>query len=263
MNVKPLPPPPSRAAPPPATTAFSVTSGRLAGPQRVLLYGPGGIGKSSLAALAPVPVFLDLERGTREIESARRIELDTWTDLRACLQSPTLDGFSTVVLDTATRAEALAVAHTLATVPHEKGHRCQRTEDYGFGKGLQHIYETFDLLLSDLDRQVAAGRNVIVIAHDCVSDAPNPGGDNFIRYEPHLQSPKSGKGSIRNRVVQWADHVLFLGYDVISKDGKGRGSGTRTIHPTELPSHVAKSRILAEPMQFIKGEGRIWKEIIR
>src|SRR6185436_2846946 len=170
--------------------------------------------------------------------------------LRSVLQSKVVDDFDSIVLDSGTKAEELAIAHTLATVPHEKGGRVNSIEGYGFGKGYQHVYETFMLLLADLDRLIEKGKNVGMICHECISDVPNPAGEDFLRYEPHLQCPKSGKASIRNRVVQWADHVLFLGYDVFAEDGKGKGSGTRTIWPQERPDHVAKSRRLTEPVPW-------------
>lgn len=281
MTTKPLPPKlpprnggPSSPATAPATApatpqSFNVSSGRLAMPQRVVLYGTGGIGKSSLSALAPNPVFLDLESGTDEMD-VQRIPITDWQGLRDCLRSDILDPFQTIVIDGGTKAEELATVWTLDNVPHEKGHRVDRLEDYNFGKGLAHVYETYLLLLQDLDGQVRKGRNVILIAHDCISEVPNPVGENWIRYEPHLQSPKSGKNSIRNRVVQWASHVLFLGYDVVaSKQGKGQGGGTRTIWTQELPSHIAKTRgafnaadevPLALP--FNKGDGTIWNLIL-
>ncbi len=265
-----LPPPPKRNGG--ATTAtvetptegrFAVIGGRISGAQRVVIYGPGGVGKSTLAALAPNPVFLDIEGGTREMDVPRVSGIESFADVRACLQSGALDGFGTVVLDTATKAEEMAVAYTIQHTPHEKGHYVTSLEGYGFGKGYQHVYDTFLLLLADLDRQVRAGRNVILIAHDCIADAPNPVGEDFIRFEPHLQAPKSGKASIRNRVVQWADHVLFVGYDVIAKDGKGKGSGTRTIWTYELPDHIAKSRTVAEALPFASAQdGAIWPLVL-
>jgi len=265
------PPPPRRGAPPPAPSAgspagnggsFSVRSGKIAGAQRVVLYGPGGIGKSSLARLAPNAVFLDIEEGTRNLDAPRVEGIDSWSSLRACLQSSALDSYSTIVLDSATRAEEWAIGHTLATINNEKGDRVKSVEGYGFGKGYQHVYETFLLLLQDIDAQVRNGRSVILIAHDCTANVPNPGGEDFIRFEPHLQAPKSGKASIRERVFQWADHVLFLGYDVAVKEGKGRGAGTRTIYPAEMPTHRAKSRTLADPVVY-KGadDGAIWTSI--
>jgi hypothetical protein len=256
-----LPPPPAKNgnAVPTVAREFPITSGRISGPQRIVIYGPGGIGKSSLAALAPGNVSLDLEHGTREMDIPRVEGLETWADLRSCVQSTALDAYRTITVDTLTRAEELAIAHTLKTIPHEKGHLVSSVEGYGFGKGLQHVYETMLLLLSDLDSQIRRGRNVILICHDCTADVPNPVGDDFIRYEPHLQAPKSGKASIRNRVIQWADHVLFVGYDVIAKDGKGRGVGTRTIFTDELPDHIAKSRSVHAALPFnAPDDGAIW-----
>ena len=224
-----LPPPPAQKPPPSvsaqeeASRKFPVTSGKIDAPQKIVLYGAGGIGKSTLAALAPGAVILDIESGTRDLDAERIENIQSFAVLRACLQGDALDGYRTVVIDSATKAEELAIAQTLETVKHEKGATVSSIEGYGFGKGYQHVYDTFLLLLSDLDRQVRAGRNVVLIAHDCIDNVPNPTGDDWIRYEPHLQRPRSGKASIRNRVVQWADHVLFLGYDVVSEDGKGIG----------------------------------------
>lgn len=261
------PPPPKNASPgaAPTTGHFAVKSGRITdGPQRIVLYGPAGVGKSTLASLAPNPVFLDLEVGTRALDVPRIEGIETFADLRACIQGGVVDGYGTIVTDTATKVEEMAVAHTLATIPTDRGEFVTSVEGYGFGKGLQHVYDTFLLFLQDLDRQVRAGRSVILIVHDCTSDVPNPAGENYIRYEPRLQSPKSGKASIRHRAIEWADHVLFLGYDVnVTKQGKGHGAGTRTIWTAERPTHIAKSRTLPDtPIAYNSADdGTIWSAI--
>ncbi len=250
--------------PPPAPVARKkVAFGKIseAAGHRVVLYGPGGIGKTTLAANAPGPVaFVDLDeslprlRGQLEASGAlaniRPVSgVENWAELREALQLDGWDGIKTIAIDTLTRAEELAIAHTLDTVPHEKGHRVQRLEDYGFGKGFTHVYETFLHLLADLDRHCRAGRNVVLICHDCTTTVPNPAGDDWLRFEPRLQSPASGKASIRLRVREWADHVLFYGYDVaVTKDGKGKGCGSRTLYPAELPHCMAKSRTCANPI---------------
>jgi hypothetical protein len=192
--------------------------------------------------------------------------VDSWGDLRGILQADGWDGIGTIAIDSLTKAEELAVAHTLENVPHEKGHRVKSLEDYGFGKGLQHVFDTFLPLLADLDRHCRAGRHVVLICHDCTSTVPNPAGEDWLRYEPRLQAPKSGRASIRLRVREWADHVLFLGYDVdVNEHGKGRGAGTRTLYPSELPHCMAKSRTCAEAMAVGGGEGGdvVWERVIK
>ena len=269
------------AVPPPpvATPRRAVQFGKIheASGHRIVVYGPGGIGKTTLAAQAPGPVaFVDLDDSLPRLRAQLETSglsanilpvagVETWAALRETMQADGWDDVKTIVIDTATRGEELCVEHTLATVPHEKGHRCARLEDYGFGKGYTHVFDTFLPLLGDLDRHARAGRNIIMVCHDCTTDVPNPAGEDWLRYEPRLQSPASGKASIRLRVREWADHVLFLGYDVaVSKDGKGQGAGTRTIYPCELPHCMAKSRgALRDPVAFeAEGGAEFWKQLI-
>jgi hypothetical protein len=190
------------------------------------------------------------------------VGVHTFSDLRRALCSPGWDSVKTIALEI-TRIEEWAVKHTLATVKNEKGATASRIEEYGYGKGYQYVYETFCLLLADLDRHVFAGRNVLLIAHDCVRTVPNPGGDDWIRYEPRLQDPASGKASIRLRVKEWADHVLWLGYDMsVDKEGKAAGQGTRTIYTAELPHFMAKSRTTAETIPIVRGQD-VWGKIFK
>lgn len=232
---------------------------------RVLIYGPGGIGKTTLATGLPGPVaFFDLD------ESLARLGVDVatvaagdWAGLRAALQSDGWDEIQSIVIDTATRAEEMAVAHTLENVTAD-GKRVTSVEGYGYGKGYGYVFDTFLPLLADLDRHARAGRNVVLICHDCTSTVPNPAGEDWLRYEPRLQSPNSGKASIRLRVREWADHVLFIGYDVaVDKDGKGRGAGTRTLYTAELPHCMAKSRTTQEVIPVEGDAAAVWSRIIR
>ncbi len=270
-------PPPARPAPPPpkpaggtssvrTATEFKIETGVKRGSQKVVVYSGGGAGKTSLAeALAKVGVkalVIDLERGSYHCDVSRVDTVQTWDQLRALLASPLIDGFDALFLDSLTKAEELAVAWTLANVPHEKGHNVTSVEGYGWGKGVGHVYDTFCQLLHDLDAIVRRGKHVVCTAHECTANVPNPNGDDWIRYEPRLQAPKQGKDSIRLRVKEWCDHLLFIGYDVWSKDGKAKGSGTRTIYTTEQPTHMAKSRTLRDSIPYPLGSSEVWKQLL-
>jgi hypothetical protein len=261
---------PPLARPPTERKAVSFGQITKSAGHRIVLYGPGGIGKTTLAAQLPGPVsFIDLDEslgrlGDRVGDVLPVAGVAAWAALRAALQADGWDKIKTIVLDTGTKAEELAVAHTLGTIKKEQGAVAENVEAYGYGKGYVHVFDTFLPLLSDLDRHARAGRHVAIICHDCTATVPNPAGEDWLRYEPRLQSPASGKASIRLRVKEWADHVLFMGYDVaVSKDGKGQGAGTRTIYTRELPHFMAKSRTCAETIPVGDDGAAVWETIIQ
>ena len=266
--------PPRRVAPgaPPARTLPHTTDRvTFARPitttgERVTLYGSGGIGKTTLAAGAPSPVvFIDLDDSLGKLSRVGAVPADvmvapvtTWADLRSTLNAP--DGWQdvrTIVIDTMTKAEELATAHVLDAIPAERDRKAERIEDYGYGKGYRHLYDVMLTLLSDLERHVAAGRNVILVAHDTRARVPNPAGEDWLRYEPLLY--QGDRVSIRERVRNWSDHLLYIGYDVAVTDGRARGQGSRTIYTAEMPTHLAKSRTLPpNPMVYRKGDTGLW-----
>ena len=120
-----LPPPPKRngngvpsqpvETAPVVPATFEITRGRVSLPQRVTVYGPGGIGKSTLCALAPNPVFLDIEGGTNELDIARIAGLSNFASVRECMGSPAIDQFDTVVIDSITKLEELVTAHVISS----------------------------------------------------------------------------------------------------------------------------------------------------
>lgn len=234
---------------------------------RTILYGPGGIGKTTLAARAPGPVrFVDADESLPilnlpKVDLDQQVKAASWSDLRAELKSDAMNGTKSLVLDSGTILQAWATSYTLETVKHEKGHKCQSVEDYGFGKGHRHVYDTFMLMISDLDRLRRSGTNIILIAHDFVATVPNPQGEDWQRYEPDFY--RAGQCSLVLRLKNWADHVLFLGYDVaVNKEGKAQGNGTRTIYTSELPHCMAKSRTTQEQIP-VTADTDVWALVLK
>ena len=276
--------PPSRAKttttatpPPPASQvsknkiAFASIGDQEKG-QRVTLYGTGGVGKTTLSCMIPgKTVFIDLEDSLPILKKQLKaigatipqtVQAESFGAIRVALQSDGWDGVDNIVIDSVTKLEELAVKQTLKTTWKEGGKSATGIEDYGYGKGYTHVYETFLPILGDLDRHIRAGRNVILIAHECVNNVPNPSGDDWIRYEPRLQSPSSGKASIRYRIKEWSDHVLFLSYDVNAEKGKATGHGTRTLYSAETPAFMAKSRTTSDSFSIEAGSNP-WADILK
>lgn len=266
---KPLPPPPtaptSRAKVAPVSDkTFAVKSGVTKAAHKAVVYGRGKVGKSALVShLTGVgirPLFFDIEQGTEFLDVDRVDGIADYADLLAALRSESLCASAgAIVIDSGTKAEEMALAYTLATVPHEKGHRVNSIEGYGYGKGFTHVYESFLLLLQELDRHARAGRHVVMICHDVTTTVPNPAGEDWLQYQPRLLSPPK-YGKTRERVREWCDHLIFIDFDIsVSKDGKGTGGGSRTIYVSETPTAWAGSRSLSESIVYEKGSADIWR----
>ena len=125
------PPPPA----PPARKAVQFGKIRQGAGHRIVLYGPGGIGKTTLASALPGPAaFVDLDdslpRLAAQLDTGNILPVagvESWSTLRDALHADGWQDVKSIVIDTGTRAEEMAVAHTLASVPHEKGHPIRRS----------------------------------------------------------------------------------------------------------------------------------------
>jgi hypothetical protein len=234
--------------------------------RKVVIFGSGGCGKTKLVSLLKqvgVSVLVaDVEEGSSYLDVTRVDPTPaTFEEVRAVLHNDLLSQFDAVCIDSLTKLEEYATAYVLANIPHEKGHMVSRIEDFGYGKGYSHIYEAMLLVLGDLDRLSRMGKHVICVCHDCTETVPNPAGENYLQYQPRLQSPPKA-GKLRERVREWADDLCYIGWDlIVTKDGKAQGSGSRTIYPIQLPSHWAKSRTLSEPIPYIDNDPELWRQL--
>lgn len=233
--------------------------------ERIVIYGEGGVGKSSLASLAPAPVFMDLQSGAKDLKVRRVSGASTLLETREALNTHELwRDCKTIVIDDGTTLQKWCSEHVCATVKHPKSKPIKSIEDYDFGKGLQFIYDHFLLVLGDLDNHARQGRNVILICHQTVEKAPNPDGEDFLRYEPSLQQPPRA-GQLRSFVRDWCDHILFIQLDKTVKDGRAEGGGSRTIWPQSRPTYWAKSKTLRDPVVFTDPDadpekaGEVWR----
>jgi len=142
-----IPPPVRRSSPnlPPPQSKKVFGFRKLEKPtvQRVIIYGSGGIGKTSLACSAPGPVAVfdfdqSLDILSDKISDVMPIDgVESWADMMEALKSDLFrkNKIKTILIDSATAAERLCIAHCLKNQPNEKGAFVTSIEGYGYGKG--------------------------------------------------------------------------------------------------------------------------------
>lgn len=251
-----LPPPPKRKNPPlpqksqPKKT-FTATPWTGEGDgEKIIVHADSGMGKTTLCTMAPKPVFIGLDDGGRRIRNPKTGEpvmacqgVETFQDVRDALHQPDLfDGFETVIIDTVTALQDLAVPWLLENIPNEKGSRVENIVKYGYNKGYQHLYDTMKLILQDCDVLVRKGKNIIFIAQTGPHKVPNPSGEDYLRSGPRLYS---GTPSVEALYCEWADHVLLIDYDMKAvEDRKAVSGGSRVVYTRGEVHFRAKSRTL-------------------
>lgn len=255
--------PPKRVGPPVRTVVPQPPKRFTIGPcnaesygQKILEYSDTGMGKSTLAALAPRPVFLSLDEGIEELkhpltgERLMRIEqkIETFQDVRDVLGNVSLfEKNDTVVIDTVTILQDLAEVYVVQNIKTDKGATVKNIVHYGYNKGYKHLYNTMKLILQDCDALIHQGKNIILIAQAAIHNIANPSGADFLRDGPRLHKDKSW--DIEALYCEWASHILRIDYqDTFVKEKKVTGETTRVIQTKPEVYFRAKSRTINEPL---------------
>lgn len=220
---------------------MQITRGKRARAQKVVIYGPEGIGKSSFASQFPDPVFIDTEGSTDNMDVARLDKPTSWTmlvnEIAFIKANPT--ECKTLIVDTVDWAEQLAVAHVCSQ------HGKQGIEDFGWGKGYTYVQEEMGRFLNALSDLVDMGINVVLTAHAQIKKFEQPDEmGSYDRYELKLGQKTGSKTA--PLVKEWADMVLFANYKtfVMTTDNakKKAQGGERVMYTNHRPAWDAKNR---------------------
>lgn len=221
---------------------FEIQSGVTNDALKIVIYGVEGIGKSSLAAQFPNPLFIDTEDSTKRMDVKRLKKPSTFQELMQMAEwVKQTKPCSTLIIDTADWAQTLIEKAVLAE------NSWNSIEAPGYGEGYVKVREKYGTMLDKLSDVADAGVNIVLVVHAEIKKFEDPTElGAYDRYE--LKLAKRSNAHIAGVTKEWADMVLFLNYDVqaVKRDGMGdkyhAQGGQRTMFTTRQAAYDAKNR---------------------
>jgi hypothetical protein len=212
-------------------------------PPLLLLHGKEGVGKTTLAAKFPGPVFLQAEEGT-----PGGLALDTfgllksYGDVRDALAA--LAGephqFGTVVIDSLDKLEGLIWTDVC------RANNWASIEAPGYGKGYVVADQWWLDILNGLEwLRRERGMAIVLLAHSSIETVNDPRTPAYSSYQLRLH--KRARGLVQDQM----DAIGFLATEVNvqseetgfgKKRNRADGGSARWLHFESRPAFLAKSR---------------------
>jgi hypothetical protein len=225
-----------------------VQRGRAHRPPRLLVYGTEGIGKSTFAAGAPKPVFVQTEDGLDGIGCARFPLARNYDEVLGALGELRAEehDFETVVIDSLDWLERMI----WDKVCQESGAKSIEKADGGFAKGYTHALTYWREVVEQLNT-LRNERNMVVllIAHAKIEKFEDPESSPYDRYSPRLHKHAVAL------VSEWCDAVLFATRKIRTQTEEagfnrkrtiahalGKDGGERVLRCVGGPACIAKNR---------------------
>lgn len=220
-------------------------------PPRIVIYGGHGIGKSTLGANFPNPIFISTEDGLTSINTTSFPKADSLSDVENNIKTLIKEehDFKTVVLD--------SVDWLVEPLINDFIESSYEAKDLAYGKGNMLIAEKFRTILQGFDiLSKKKNMNVLLIAHAAVVRYENPMTEPYDQFRPKLPNRCNAL------LQEWADVMAYAAFKVIVKKSdagfnntvnRGITTGDRLLHMIEAPAYIAKNRYNAPeaiPMTF-------------
>ena len=241
-------------------------------PSIVIIYGPSGLGKTTLAVGSKNPIVLQTEEGLGILTNNREIphfplakDYDTFYGyLKSLVDADELD-YSTLVVDSLDWLEPLIFAKTC------EAHKQASIESFGYGRGYVEALKYWREILDMVNRlRNEKKMRIVLIAHNQIKAFHDPSTEAYDRHELKLNKHASAL------CLEASDMCLFLNYKkgtVKVQGNKGLTNKTvqsgRVLVTTESPAAVAKNRyglpeeipVVEEGEDFIVRAEKTWAEI--
>jgi hypothetical protein len=229
--------------------------------------GQGGIGKTSLAASFPAPVWIPIENPGQTLEGRGDIAMfplvkNPFMDLMQIFDALLKEDhkFKTVVIDSITQLHVMFERYIVEQDPKKPKSINQAEGGYGAGhKAVAGLHGWVRMRCEELVEK--KGMNIIFLAHADTETVSLPDQDPFQRYTIRMNDKS---------VSHYSDNVDLVGFIKLGmfttgepeKAKKAISDGTRIITCYPTPSHISKNRFgIEKDIIFTKGSNP-FKEII-
>lgn len=214
---------------------------RLRAP-KIVIAGPGKIGKTTFAASAPNAVGILTEDGADAVDASAFPLASSLQEVYQAIGTLLKEqhDFNTVFIDSLDWMEPLVHAHVC------EQNKWASIEAPGYGKGYLAAADEWRTLLNGLE-ELRQRRNmaVILIAHDKIKRFESPLHDGYDQYTLKLHDRAAAL------VQEWADVIGWANYRIVTtqsdagygnKETKARTTGDRILHVEPHPAHMGGNR---------------------
>jgi hypothetical protein len=226
-------------------------------PIAVTIIGDAGLGKTSLAATFPKPIFIRSEDGLQAVPVDVRPDAfpvlqkadDLWPQLIALVKEE--HSYQTCVIDTVTTLDSLFTDWVLDTDP--KGAKSLNQAHGGFGAGRDMVASQHRRVRKACGLMMERGMNIVFVAHAETVRIEPPDANPYTKYAMRM-AEKSTQPYVDN-----VDAVGFLRLETfVTGDGdlkKAISDGTRQLIVHAMAANVSKNRFgISEPLEVKMGE---------
>lgn len=221
------------------------------------ILADAGMGKTSLAASFPSPVFIRAEDGLQAIPEDSRPDAfpllesadELWKQMAALINEE--HDYKTVVIDSVTALERMFVQQVIDDDPKKPKSINQAMG--GYGAGMSAVGQLHQRVRKAAGLLVDRGINVVFIAHADTETIELPDSDPYTRYSMRL-----GKKS----QAPYTDDVDLVGFLKLQTFTMGDGErkkaisdGTRILVTYATAANVSKNRFgITEDLPVVLGE---------
>lgn len=225
----------------------------------ICLYGAPGVGKSTLAASFPNPVFVPVE----DVGPINMVNIfgagnkaQSTSDVKDAIEALSIQdhNFNTVVIDSISSYEHLLWSEVCQKANPPK----PNIEAFGYQEGFRIACDTWQVFFENIKRlRRDKGIAVVMISHETTAKVKHPLHGEFNAFFPAIHT------LAREILVRTCDGVFALQEEVFTKKEEtgfnkkntyGIGTGRRIIYTSNSPARLAKNRWSLPPEISVDGQ---------